>query len=112
MIHIHSFILNRKNSKYIIQFIGEDFHAKAGLFKVSFFGENLLINSLWPSDALEIWVNIGSRNGLLPDSTKPLPEPMSCDIQWRVISEEMLERYNPGLTWVWKLLKQDYRHFF
>ena len=24
----------------------------------------------------EIWVNIGSGNGLLPDGTKPLPEPM------------------------------------
>ena len=24
--------------------------------------------------ATEIWVNIGSCNGLLPDSTKPLPE--------------------------------------
>ena len=22
------------------------------------------------------WVNIGSGNGLLPDSTKPLPQPM------------------------------------
>ena len=31
------------------------------------------VNSLWPSDAL---VNIGSGNGLLPDGTKPLPEPM------------------------------------
>ena len=26
--------------------------------------------------ALEILVNIGSGNGLLPDGTKPLPEPM------------------------------------
>ena len=26
--------------------------------------------------AMKIWVNIGSANGLLPDSTKPLPEPM------------------------------------
>ena len=26
--------------------------------------------------ATEIWVNIGSANGLLPDGTKPLPEPM------------------------------------
>ena len=26
--------------------------------------------------ATEIWVNIGSGNGLLPDGTKPLPEPM------------------------------------
>ena len=24
----------------------------------------------------EIWVNIGSGNGLLPHGTKPLPEPM------------------------------------
>ena len=24
----------------------------------------------------QIWVNIGSDNGLLPDGTKPLPEPM------------------------------------
>ena len=24
----------------------------------------------------ENWVNIGSGNGLLPDGTKPLPEPM------------------------------------
>ena len=36
------------------------------------------INSLWPSDTIwrHIWVNIGSGNGLLPDGTKPLPEPM------------------------------------
>ena len=26
--------------------------------------------------ATEIWVSIGSGNGLLPDGTKPLPEPM------------------------------------
>ena len=29
----------------------------------------------------EIWVNIGSDNGLLPDGTKPLPEPMLTDHQ-------------------------------
>ena len=38
------------------------------------------INSLGPSDArhmaLEILVNIDSGNGLLPDGTKPLSEPM------------------------------------
>ena len=27
----------------------------------------------------EIGVNIGSGNGLLPDGTKPLPEPMLTD---------------------------------
>ena len=31
-------------------------------------------NSLRPSDI--DWVNIGSGNGLLPNDTKPLPEPM------------------------------------
>ena len=30
----------------------------------------------------EILVNIGSGNGLLPDGTKPLPEPMLTDHQW------------------------------
>ena len=32
--------------------------------------------------ATEIWVNIGSGNGLLPDGTKPSPEPMLTDRQW------------------------------
>ena len=31
--------------------------------------------------ASEIWVNIGSGNDLLPDGTKPLPEPMLTDDQ-------------------------------
>ena len=46
--------------------------------------------------ATEIWVNIGSGHGLLPDGTKPLPEPMLTDHQWspsdihiRAISQEM-----------------------
>ena len=44
----------------------------------------------------EIWVNIGSGNGLLPDGTKPLPEPMLTDHQqspvifmWEHISQEI-----------------------
>ena len=32
--------------------------------------------ALWHHMATEIWVNTGSGNGLLPDGTKPLPEPM------------------------------------
>ena len=40
--------------------------------------KDLKINSLRPSGVIwrQIWVNIGSGNGLLPDGTKPLPEPM------------------------------------
>ena len=51
--------------------------------------------------AREIWVNIGSGNGLLPDGTKPLPEPMltdhvkSSDIDIKVISQEMPQ---PSIT--------------
>ena len=56
------------------------------------------INAVWPSDAIwrHIWVNIGSGNGLLPNGTKSLPEPMLtssdvfCGIHFRVISQEML----------------------
>ena len=31
-----------------------------------------------------IWVNIASGNGLLPDSTRPLPETMLTDRQYEV----------------------------
>ena len=31
--------------------------------------------------ATDIWVNIDSGNGLLPNGTKPLPEPMLTDHQ-------------------------------
>ena len=46
------------------------------------------VNSLWPSDTIwrEIWVNIGSGNVLLPDGTKPLPEPKLTDHQWSPVT--------------------------
>ena len=46
-------------------------------------------NSLGPSDAIwwqEIWVNTGSGNGLLPDGTKPLPEPMLTNDQSGIVA--------------------------
>ena len=30
----------------------------------------------------KMWVNIGSGNGLMPDGTKPLPEPVLTDHYW------------------------------
>ena len=36
--------------------------------------------------ATEIYVNIGTGNGLLPDGTKPLPEPMLTYDQWGVVA--------------------------
>ena len=36
--------------------------------------------------ATEIWVNISSGNGLLPDGTKSLPEPMLTDHQWSPVT--------------------------
>ena len=45
------------------------------LFFVYVFQRELIV-AWWCHMATEVWVNIGSGNGLLPDSTKPLPEPM------------------------------------
>ena len=39
-----------------------------------------------PAMATEIWVNIGSGDGSLPDGTKPLPEPMLTDNQWGLVA--------------------------
>ena len=40
------------------------------------------LNWLWPGDAISLqknFINTGSGNGLLSDSTKPLPEPVSTN---------------------------------
>ena len=72
--------------------------------KINFIAiRQIQLNSLWHHMATEIWVNTGSGNGLLPDGTKPLPEPMltdwssvkSSDIHIRAISEEMPQ---PSIT--------------
>ena len=49
-----------------------------------FIQPNNTFNSLWPGDDVwgDIRVNFGSGNGLLPASTKPLPEPMLTYQQW------------------------------
>ena len=36
--------------------------------------------------ATEIWINIGSGNGLLHDGNKPLPELMLTDYQWSPVT--------------------------
>ena len=60
---------------------------------------------------MQILVNIGRINGLLPDGTKPLPEPMLtvsfCDIHLMPISLEIL-----SLIWVQELLISDYIHIY
>ena len=56
------------------------------------------VNPLWPSDAISQHrsgsTSVGSGNGLLPDGTKPLPEPM-------------LTYYQQGLvTFIWEQLQE------
>ena len=63
--------------------------------------------------ATEIWVNIGSGNGLLPDGTKPLPEPMLTDRQWSpgtFILGQFHKRClnHQSLKSVWKLPTQNF----
>ena len=52
--------------------------------------------------ATEIWVNIGLGNGLLPDGTKPLPEPMLTDHQWSpvkfILGQFSQEMPQPSIT--------------
>ena len=46
--------------------------------------------------ALEILVNTGSGNGLLPDGTKPLPEPMLTIISkvlWHSSEDIIMRRF-------------------
>ena len=76
------------------------------------------INSLWPEDA--IWrrrsrVNTGSGNGLLPDGTKPLPEPMLTNHQWGLVVFTWEQFHSKSsrdisLIWVWRLLISDYSY--
>ena len=67
-----------------------------------------LIGALWHHMATEICVTIGSGNGLLPDGTKPLPEPMSTYHQqgWvTFISGQVHKRYHQSIIWKIKYLK-------
>ena len=43
----------------------------------------------------ELWVNIGSGNGLLPDGTKPLPEPMLTDHQRSPVTSILISQEMP-----------------
>ena len=52
----------------------------------------------WCHMATYIWVNIDSGNGLLPDSTKPLPEPML--IHYQRCSVAFTRGQSPRLQWV------------
>ena len=57
----------------------------------------------------EIWVNIGSGNGLLPDGTKPLPETMLTYHQWspKTFTWKKFHERSPNhqsLKWTWKPL--------
>ena len=45
-------------------------------YSIPFWERHWGIGEKWGHMATEIWVNIGSGNGLLPDGTEPLPDPM------------------------------------
>ena len=80
-IHLHpcSFTLTDTDTSTHSQYIGVSLYFVSEWCFIVFKG-SLFFNSLWPNDSRhmgkEIWVNIGSGNGLLPDGTKPVPEPM------------------------------------
>ena len=69
-------------------------------------------NSLWPNNT--IWwhrsgsiIDIGSANGLVPDGTKPLPEPMLTDPHWSIVAYTWVQFHRKcsrclSLIWVWR----------
>ena len=59
---------------------------------------------LWCHIAIEILVNMGSGNGLLPAGAKPLPEPLLTNHQQGLVSYLSLW----SLIWFWKSL--IYKH--
>ena len=65
------------HQRCIVEFTWDHFHRKCSRYQFRVWKIQLLkvLNSLWPCMAKEIWVNIGSGNGLVPDGTKPLPKP-------------------------------------
>ena len=70
-----------------------------------------LIVALRRQMVTEIWVNIGSGNGLLPDGTKPLPDAMDFSlvkcfgIHLRAVSQELLINFRWNMCLEIALLK-------
>ena len=65
--------------------------------------------------ATQIWVNIGSGNGVLPDCTKPLPDPMLTYHQWGSVAytREQFHRtcsMVQTVTWIRNVHLQNYCH--
>ena len=59
--------------------------------------------------ATQIWVNIGTGNDLLPDGTKPLPEPMLTYHKYGPVAITQELFYNKYLShqllkWAWNAL--------
>ena len=66
-----------------------------------------------PYGDTDIWINIGSSKGLLPDSNTSLPGPILTNHQWRLIALSKVQFHgkcsiNSSLIWGWKLHIQDF----
>ena len=53
--------------------------------------------------ATQIWVNIGTGNGLLPDDTKPLPEPMLTNIQRSFVLSTLKQFYRKRMRYLFMM---------
>ena len=74
--------------------------------------QEIIVNSLWPSDTIwrqRSWSTLAQGNGLLPDGTKPLPEPMLTYHQLGRVAFTWVQFYkrclsHQSLKLAWKLL--------
>ena len=72
-----------------------------------------IIGALW-GESTSGWINIGSGNGLLSDSTKPLPEPMLTCHQWGSMTTtwgQVQEIPRPSMTRVSLKITDQNFHF-
>ena len=64
-------------SLYTVKYkCGSQYYSTISPISITVIGIGNIILTHWGLVMPQIWVNIGSGNGLLPDGTKPLPEPM------------------------------------
>ena len=61
--------------------------------------KTIIFNSLAPSGDTDLGQITGSGNGLLPDGTKPLPEPMFCGMHLKAILQELINNLNHYMNW-------------
>ena len=83
----------------LVVFTWRQFHRKGEKYILHIFWLMKQINR-WCLMVTQIWVNIGSGNGLVPDGTKPLPEPMLTNHQHCLVAFTWRQFHRKGEKYI------------